>query len=287
VTASLDWLERQYWADVVAVRPDTKIDQQIADSRVVRESEAHAATIDLCYGNDERQRLDLFCPEGEGPWPLLVFIHGGYWQLGSKDAWAFLAPGWIQKRVAVANLGYRLVPAVTLEDVAGDVRAALDYLAANAKDLRLDISRVMVTGVSAGAHLAAMAVTAENLSTHQLSPIGAVLLSGVYDPRPLEGTTPGAALSNSTLSDLSRFSPLGRPPPPSDCYCLIAWGADETTVFHTQSRLLAAHWENWGVTATAMSLPNTNHYTVVDNLLAGRSGPVGDFVHEQLCGDPK
>jgi hypothetical protein len=87
-------------------------------------------------------------------------------------------------------------------------------------------------------------------------------------------------------SDLSRFSPLGRRPP-SDCCCLIAWGADETTVFHTQSRLLAAHWENWGVTATAMSLPNTNHYTVVDNLLAGRPGPVGEFVDELLCGDPK
>ncbi len=104
MTVSLDWLERQYWGDVVAVRPDRKIDKQIADSRTVRELESHAATIDLCYGHDERQRLDLFSPEGDGPWPLLVFIHGGYWQLGSKDAWSLLAPGWIQKGVAVANL---------------------------------------------------------------------------------------------------------------------------------------------------------------------------------------
>ena len=286
MTASLEWLERQYWADVVAVRPDTKIDQQIADSRVLRESEAHAATVDLCYGHDERQRLDLFCPEGEGPWPLLVFIHGGYWQLGSKDAWSFLAPGWIQKGVAVANLGYRLLPDVTLEDVVADVRAGLDYLAENAEALHLDVSRVLVSGVSAGAHLAAMAVTEEHPARRQLSPVAAVLLSGVYDLRPLAGTTPGAALSNSKSSDLSYFSPLGRPPP-ADCCCLIAWGADETAVFHSQSRLLAAHWANWGVTATAMSLPNTNHYTVVDHLLAGSSGPAGQFIGEHLCGDPK
>ncbi len=284
MTASLDWLERQYWGDVVAVRPDTKIDQQIADSRRFRDS--HAATVDLCYGHDERQRLDLFCPEGEGPWPLLVFIHGGYWQFGSKDAWSFLAPGWIQKGVAVANLGYRLLPDVTLEDVVADVRAGLDYLAENAEDLHVDTSRVLVSGVSAGAHLAAMVVTEEHPEASQLAPVAAVLLSGVYDVRPLAGTTPGAALSNSKSSDLSRISPLGRPPP-SDCCCLIAWGADETAVFHNQSRVLAAHWANWGVTATAMSLQNTNHYTVVDNLLAGRPGPVGEFVAEHLCGDPK
>ncbi len=283
MTASLDWLERQYWADVLAVRPDRKIDKQIADSRTVRELESHAATIDLPYGTDQRQRLDLFTPDGDGPWPLLVFIHGGYWQLGSKDDWSFLAPGWMQKDVAVATLGYRLLPAVTLEDVVGDVRAGLDYLAENAEALKLDVSRVLVTGVSAGAHLAAMAVTEEDAATNQLSPGAAVLLSGVYDLRPLEGTTPGAALKNLKTSDLLRISPLGRSPP-SDCCCLIAWGADETAVFHNQSRTLAAHWSNWGVTAPAMSLQNTNHFTVVDSLLAGRPGPVGEFVEEYLLG---
>ena len=280
MTVSLDWLERQYWADVLAVRPDTKIDQQIADSRRFRD--AHVATVDLCYGNDERQRLDLFAPEGEGPWPLLVFIHGGYWQLGSKDAWSFLAPGWIQKGVAFVTLGYRLVPAVTLEDIVADVRAALDYLAENASALKLDVSRVLVTGVSAGAHLAAMAVTEEHPAASQLSPVAAVLLSGVYDLGPLAGTTPGDALNDLKSIELSRISPLGRPPP-ADCCCLIAWGADETDVFHSQSRLLAAHWANWGVTATAMSLPDTNHFTVVDNLLAGKPGPVGEFVDKYLC----
>ena len=282
MTGSLDWLERQYWADVVAVRPDAKIDKQIADSRTARELESHTTTIDLPYGTDQRQRLDLFTPDGNGPWPLLIFIHGGYWQLGSKDDWAFLAAGWLQKGVAFATLGYRLLPAVTLEDIVADVRAAMDYLAENVEELRLDVGRVLVTGVSAGAHLAAMAITEEDAATQQLAPRAAVLLSGVYDLGPLAGTTPGAALKDLESFELSRISPLGRPAP-TDCCCLIAWGADETTVFHHQSQTLAAHWANWGVTATAISLPNTNHYTVVDKLLAGAPGPVGEFVNQHLC----
>ena len=281
MTGSLDWRERQYWSDVLAVRPDRKIDQQIADSRIVRDS--HPATIDLRYGSDERQRLDLFCPEGEGPWPMLVFIHGGYWQFGSKDDWAFLAPGWLQKGVAFASLGYRLLPAVTLQDVVGDIHAGLHYLGENAQALRLNVSRVVVSGISAGAHLAAMVVTEKTAVPGQLAPIAGVLLSGVYDPRPLEGTTPGAGLEDAELLDLAGISPLGRPPP-SRCCCLIAWGADETTVFRAQSQTLAAHWSNWGVAAETRALPDTNHFTVVDSLLAGQPGPVAGFVAEHLGG---
>ncbi len=281
MTGSLDWLERQYWADVIALRPTAQIEKRIADSRMVRASASHAATINLPYGTHQRQQLDLFTPNGDGPWPLLIYIHGGYWQLGSKDEWASLAPGWLQKDIAFANLGYRLLPDATLEDVVADVRAGLNYLAENAPALHIDVSRVVVSGVSAGAHLAAMAVTESVPATIQLSPVAAVLLSGVYDPRPLEGTTPGAALNNIKSLDLSQISPLGRPPP-SDCSCLIAWGSDETDVFHTQSNTLANYWANWGVTVTVLDLKDTNHYTIVDNLIAGNPGPVGEFLDQHL-----
>jgi len=285
VTASPDWLEGQYWADVIALRPTAQIEKRIADSRMVRASASHAATINLPYGTHQRQQLDLFAPNGDGPWPLLIYIHGGYWQLGSKDEWASLAPGWLQKEIAFASLGYRLLPDATLEEVVADVRAGLDYLAENAQELKIDVSRVVVSGVSAGAHLAAMAVTETDPATMQLRPVAAVLLSGVYDPRPLEGTTPGAALSNSKSLDLSRVSPLGRPPP-SDCACMIACGSDETDVFHTQSQMLADYWANWGVTATVLTLQNINHFTIVDNLIAGQPGPVGAFLDQHLSSHP-
>jgi aspartate oxidase len=65
---------------------------------------------------------------------------------------------------------------------------------------------------------------------------------------------------------------------------MIAFGSDETNVFHTQSQMLADYWANGGVTATVLNLQDTNHYTIVDNLIAGQPGSVGAFLDEHLCG---
>jgi arylformamidase len=270
VSAGADWLERQYWSDVVAVRPVSEIETRIAQSNAVR-AQQHAI-LDVSYGADERQKFDLFVPESPGPRPLLVFIHGGYWRRGSKDEWAFLAPGWTSRGVAFAALGYRLLPAVQLADIVADTQAALGRLVEHAEEYKLDTGRIVVTGISAGAHLAAMYVTEAQVTPAR----AAVLLSGVYDPRPLETTTPGVELAGSLSGDLADISPLARKPP--RCPCIFAWGADETRVFENQSRALAAQWANWGIESEMAAIPHTNHFTICDSLRADGKGPVSDFI---------
>jgi len=274
VTAGHDWLEHQYWADVVAVRPDDTIAERNRRSAEVRQGAN--ARLDLDYGNEARQQLDLFVPDGQGPWPLLVFIHGGYWMLGSKDDWAFLAPGWTASGVAVATLGYRLAPVVSLTDIVSDVSLALIGLERSADKYSLDMSRVTVSGISAGAHLAAMQATASN----GFRPNSAVLLSGVFDPRPLASTTPGDAVGDSLTSSLENLSPLGRPPP--RCPCMVGWGAEETAVFKDQSRLLAHYWSVWGRAPDIVEIEQANHYTVSDSLLADSGSRVAGFILEHL-----
>jgi len=66
---------------------------------------------DLCYtpGGSASQTLDLFVPaEGAGPWPLIIWVHGGGWQNGSKEQCLALRMGFVARGYAVASLNYRL-----------------------------------------------------------------------------------------------------------------------------------------------------------------------------------
>jgi acetyl esterase/lipase len=107
----------------------------------------------LSYGADPSQELDLRLPEGDGPYPVAVVLHGGFWRAmytrrnTSAVAAALTRAGW-----ATANVEYRrLGPgsyAATLDDVAA-ARRHLDSV-----DVPLDLSRTMAIGHSAGGHLA-------------------------------------------------------------------------------------------------------------------------------------
>lgn len=270
-------LERQYWSDVIAGRsPSAAAEREERSAATRRVLPEHC---DLAYGEHLRQKLDLFLPPGTGPWPLLAFIHGGYWRRGSKDEWAFLADGWNSRGLAVATIGYRLLPEVRLPDIVADVSDALRYLADNANELSIDVQRLGVSGISAGGHLAAM-VSASGVP-RRIRPVAAILLSGVYDPRPLRETSLQEVVDASLSCDWSSISPLGLPPP-KGCRCIVAWGADETDVFENQSRTLARHWANWGVHTPEYAIADKNHFSIVDCLHGDADSPVSSFIAQHL-----
>jgi acetyl esterase/lipase len=118
----------------------------------------------LSYGSDSLQSLDLWVPEGARSAPLVLFVHGGGWQRGSKDnAGSRAMPGhMLAQGYAFASINYRLVPKNTVEQQAGDVAAALAHILRRADQLGIDPSRVVLTGHSAGAHLVALVGTDES-----------------------------------------------------------------------------------------------------------------------------
>ena len=64
---------------------------------------------DISFGADPRQKLDVYAPsEGTGPWPVIVFIHGGSWNSGSKDAYSFVGRALAAQGYLVALPNYRL-----------------------------------------------------------------------------------------------------------------------------------------------------------------------------------
>lgn len=114
---------------------------------------------DLAYveAGHERQKLDLYLPEkAEGPLPLIIWVHGGGWQNGSKDGCPPLRAGYVERGYAVASLNYRLSSHAVFPAQIEDCKAAIRWLRAHAREYALDPQRFGVWGASAGGHLAAL-----------------------------------------------------------------------------------------------------------------------------------
>jgi acetyl esterase/lipase len=119
---------------------------------------------ELAYVTDghERQKLDLYVPPGEGPFPLLVWVHGGAWRAGSKDHPPALP--WLKRKVAVASVNYRLSQHAVFPAQIEDCKAAIRWLRANGANYHLDPNRLVVWGASAGGHLVALLGTTGDIS---------------------------------------------------------------------------------------------------------------------------
>ncbi len=101
-------------------------------------------------------KMDLYLPSTDrGPSPVVINIHGGGWNKGSKESQTgfntFFKAGF-----AVANIAYRLTGQATAPAAVEDVRCALIYLLKNASVLNIDVNKIVIMGGSAGGHLALM-----------------------------------------------------------------------------------------------------------------------------------
>jgi acetyl esterase/lipase len=103
-------------------------------------------------------KLDLYLPhDRKRPRPLVIWVHGGGWVGGSREVANLHLTPWLQMGWAVANVSYRLAKHSPAPAAVEDVRCALRWLTERAGELGLDRERIVLTGSSAGAHLALMA----------------------------------------------------------------------------------------------------------------------------------
>jgi len=118
----------------------------------------------IAYANHDGVELtgDLYIPAGNGPFPLIVNVHGGYWRRGSRDTFQYWGPYLAERGIAGFTISYRLTKRgkSTFPGVVNDVRSAVQFMRGNASDHRLNPDRFALWGNSAGAHLAAMVALA-------------------------------------------------------------------------------------------------------------------------------
>lgn len=105
----------------------------------------------------EELQLDIASPKGlDHPVPGIVVIHGGGWMGGKRQDMSTLAKKLAAHGYVAATVSYRLAPKHRFPAQVEDVKAAVRYLRANAKDLNIDPERIGATGGSAGGHLSLM-----------------------------------------------------------------------------------------------------------------------------------
>lgn len=155
----------------------------------------------LSYGPHERNKLDLAVPKGDGPFPLLIWIHGGGWEGGNKDGFGVLR-GQVPRGYAIASINYRFSKHAPFPAQIVDSKAAVRFLRTNSSKYKLDANRIGVAGASAGGHLAALLGTSDGVKA--LEP---------------EGTKPGECTVHAVVdffgpADLTKLSPPGSPENP-------------------------------------------------------------------------
>jgi len=105
--------------------------------------------------NNWEAKLDLYQPtNASGPVPTLIYIHGGGWVGGDRQAAFFNTMPYLEMGWAVVNVSYRLARVSLAPAAVEDCRCALRWVISKAKDYNLDVNKLVVTGNSAGGHLA-------------------------------------------------------------------------------------------------------------------------------------
>lgn len=236
---------------------------------------------DIVYGKagGEELKLDLARPaKGEGPFPLVVCLHGGAWQIGHRSSMHPQVRLLAGHGYVAATVGYRLAPKHPWPAQVEDARAAVRFLRAHAKDYHIDPNRVAAVGGSAGGHLALLLGLMDDGGEPPSKVQAVVNYFGPTDLRTWSATPEGDALlkaavngrdSNGLLKDLlgtadrkapvvARASPItyvdAKDPP-----VLTFQGTADPLVPAEQAKALHAALKKAGVAEKLVLLEGASH----------------------------
>ncbi len=260
--------------DLLAQAPETiplRVARDMMNIDAVRREFVYALV------EDKELALDIYYPRTKKPaggFPVIVWFHGGGWIMGSKRQDVFVRD-FPKYDFAVVSVQYRLALGATFPAQVHDARTACHWLWKNAAELGLDPDRMVLTGQSAGGHLALLTAYSEGRNPPGWGPAlpkGTVkAVAAMYPPTDLLRLVPADAIDNalhpvalllggdvrSRVQQAREASPLnqarsGAPP------TLLLHGLDDGIVPVEQSRILARRLRSLGVPVTLIT-PKGGH----------------------------
>ncbi|ADP18522.1 hypothetical protein AXYL_05222 [Achromobacter xylosoxidans A8] len=225
------------------------------------------ARLDLRFGQRASSVLDLFVPDHVPAPPLLVFIHGGYWRALDKHGFSFIADEYLARGVAVALPNYTLAPHASVSDIVDEACTAVSWLTAQGERHGYDASRIVLSGHSAGGHMAARALCRDLVPALAGRIRGYVGLSGLFDLEPLLRTSINRDLhmSVSEARNLGLYQRAALYEVPM----VFAAGALETEGFRGQSRDFSQHCASHGYQVENLVVPQRNHFDLLTDFAGG------------------
>jgi len=262
-----------FWAGATLPERDAAYDntRAVADSaQLIAERNAAAATfraaqtghLDLSYAEGERCKWDLF-PAAERNAPCLVFIHGGYWQRNRREDFCAFMAGALAQGWSAALPGYTLAPEAPLSRIVAEIDQALDWLAAHGRDHGIE-GRIVLSGWSAGGHLAAMGAAHAAVA-------GVLAISGIFELAPIRDTGLNDAM-RLTEREIASLSPMRLPVVNKPM--AVAYGSAELPELCRQSRDFHALRALVHAPGPLIPVPRADHFRVLEAL----QQPNGDLL---------
>lgn len=232
---------------------------------------------DIAYGAHKLRTLDIYPAQGDGPRPVHIYLHGGYWRAQDKSNYAFIAGMLVRHGITAVVMNYELCPGSTLDQVADSALAGVEWVCRNIARYGGDARAISLSGHSAGAHLVAE-VLAADWAARGVDPscfVGAVAVSGIFDPAPAALTTVNAQL-NLTPEIIANRNVETRTPLVL-CPVAVMVGGDEPWQWIDQSFRYSHHLHRYGNQPEVHVLPNYNHFNILLPFMQPES-PIGGVI---------
>jgi acetyl esterase/lipase len=232
-------------------------------------SQTYDKTTGIAYGDDPRQKLDVYVPRHAlADAPVVVFFYGGSWNSGSRDDYTFVGEALASRGIVVVVADYRLYPQVRYPLFLEDSARAVAWTRAHIREFSGNAQRMYLMGHSSGGYNAAMlALDANLLGAVGMSPKdlrGWIGLAGPYDFLPIENPDvrpvffwPLSPPQSQPINHVSR----GAPPA-----LLIAASTDDLVDPARNTAGLARKMREVGVSVQDLYYSRPSHITLVATL---------------------